>query len=46
MVGFEDGVVRLLVFQKHDVIDVHGKKKEVNPGGGGCGGGEGGGGGW
>lgn len=29
LAGFKDGVVRLLVFQKKEVIDIHGRKKEV-----------------
>ena len=29
LVGFDDGVVRVLVFQKKEVVDVHGRKKEV-----------------
>ena len=29
LAGFNDGVVRVLNFQKQEVIDVHGKKKEV-----------------
>ena len=30
LVGFDDGVVRVLVFQKKEVVDVHGRKKEVS----------------